>query len=433
MRPLAGSPSTTPALTAHPIWAPLTIATVGILVIILAAAAMPAHLLVDETFHEGQVRYFLEFRNKLVPELPMLPGYHLLLAAISGLFRIDSLFGMRVASALVFIPGILAAWFHLRREDDRQPFLKSLQILACPLLWPFMVLVYTDTSTLAILLITLCVAAGNHQLTASLSAVASILLRQTSIAWILVMWLSGIHRDLMRLWSRHFSSGSLALSSTRRVLADLASVLRTNIWPMLAAGLFISFVLWNQGIAVGDREFHDVGGVYPTQIYFFFLVIWFVLLPLYVHNIPGIWRIARSKPWLVLGLALVILTLAWNFTITHHHNFGAPEFHLRNRILLWIDAEPWHALILCPLAIWACLSLATVSMKKVGHYWLYPITIGVLAITELVEQRYYIVPVVLFLLFREPIGVNTERLLLAWFALISSAIVAMVSTGTLFL
>lgn len=430
---MPGRLSISPAFSTHPIWAPVTIGTIGIVVIVVASTAMPGHLLVDETFHEGQVRYFMEFSNKLVPELPMLPGYHLLLAAISTVFRVDSLSGLRVASALIFIPGILAAWFYLRSENDPQPFLKCLQILACPLLWPFMVLIYTDAPTLAMLLVILCLAAGNRQVTASVCAAISIFLRQSSIAWIVAIWLSGIHRDLAELWSRQPGFKSAGLPSVRQFLIELGGVLRAHSWPALAAGIFVLFVLWNNGIAVGDREFHNVGGVYPSQLYFFFLTSWLLFLPLHLNNIPGIWNLIKSRTWLVLGLCLAVFFMAWHFEITHHHNFGAPEFHLRNRILLWIDSGLWRAFLLAPLVLWACLSWAVSPMKRSGHYWLYPIAIGVLLITELIEQRYYIMPVALFLLFREPMNSGMERMLLAWFALISSAIVVMVSTGMWFL
>ena len=68
---------------------------------------------------------------------------------------------------------------------------------------------------------------------------------------------------------------------------------------------------------------------------------------------------------------------------------------------------------------WALLSLAVTPFRAQAQYWLYPITALALLPVWLIEQRYYIMPFVLFMLFRIPGPRWLEISLLAWSILLS--------------
>jgi hypothetical protein len=61
-------------------------------------------------------------------------------------------------------------------------------------------------------------------------------------------------------------------------------------------------------------------------------------------------------------------------------------------------------------------------LRSSTYYWLFPISLLALLPVSLVEQRYYIVPFSLWMLFRVPQKMWIEIILLGWFMLISAVL-----------
>lgn len=416
-----------------PVWQQaLCLLLIGLPIVLLTASLMPDRLLVDETFHEGQIKFFMTLEWRLVPELTMLPGYHLLMAMFAGPLQIDSILGLRILTGLLSLSGVLLAWFYLIGESDRHPVLRSFQVLACPLLWPFFVLIYTDVVTLSVVLILLLLVRSDRLSISALAGVAAIAMRQTNVAWVALMGLFAVHeRGLFR--------DSLAILQAGRPVSlqglwqTVWPHLRDTAWLAIPLVAFILFVLVNGGIAVGDQELHHLSSIYPTQIYFMLLTLWVVLLPLHVANIGRILSLIRDKWWLVPVLVVALFVYLQTFAITHFHNFGAPEYHLRNRVLMWLMESRELQLLAFPAIAWCALSIAVTKLRSSMHYWLYPVSIMLLVLMELIEQRYYMVPLILFLLFRTSKHRLVETAILVWFVLLATTTVAVVATGKYFL
>jgi hypothetical protein len=101
---------------------------------------------------------------------------------------------------------------------------------------------------------------------------------------------------------------------------------------------------------------------------------------------------------------------------THPYNFD--PWWLRNRVVLLSSSAPyWKALFFVPI-LHQILVFAVTPLWWRSLYLLYPVTLICLASSWMIEPRYYITPLLLFLLFRKPESEQAETDLLVWNACI---------------
>ena len=148
------------------------------------------------------------------------------------------------------------------------------------------------------------------------------------------------------------------------------------------------------------------------------LVAWLLLLPLHIANLPKIMRLLYEKPIWIPTLAILLLIFLATFTISHPHNFRS-DYFLRNWFLYQLKDMFKYQLYAYLAIAWSILSFAVTPFRQKYQYWLYPISALALLPVWLIEQRYYIVPFVLFMLFRVPQARWTEVSLLLWSILLS--------------
>ena len=407
------------------------LATITICVLTAALLLLPDQLMVDEHFHHGQILFFLAGEFKRVPEITVTPGYHLLVFAPAALLGLDQVFSLRAISTALAASVVMLAWLYWRHVSAELPLLRALQLLACPLLWPFYVLLYTDLLALAALLSVVLLADRRHYKAAAMVGLVALFIRQTNVFWLALIWVMAMHQAGL---------GAVLLANHRRPIERLDHAGR-QIWPALKACwplalplvAFVIFVLINRGVAVGDRASHQLGGVYPSQLFFMLLVLWLVLLPLHLSNLPRIASLVARRIWIAPALLLLGMIYWFSFEVTHPYNLGLPEFHLRNRVLGWLDGDWRWRLLAFPLMAWTLLSIAASPLRTQSALWLFPVTVLAMLPAELIEQRYYIPPLVLWLLFRQTGSRTVEVSLLIWFALLSAAIFAAASSLRYFL
>jgi alpha-1,2-glucosyltransferase len=181
-------------------------------------------------------------------------------------------------------------------------------------------------------------------------------------------------------------------------------------WTFIATGVgFLLLVAANHGqVALGDVGSHPLRSLYFTNIFFLLFLSCCLFPPLWWGYRRDVLAICRSW-WTWLAL-LGLFPLFWlGFVNDHPHNTERPDLFLRNAILIYFSSTAIHRLLLfVPVAI-AGICLAAVPMKR--PWWLlYPFTILFLLPEWLVEQRYYLIPLTLFLLAREQTSRWTERL-----------------------
>jgi len=398
----------------------------GALILLAAALASAAVMLnilpnapmVDEHFHHGQILLINSDEFQRVPELTTPLGYHHSVAWLARLFNVDSVNGLRAISAFLGLSSVFLAWAYLRQNRSELPVLRSLQILLCPLLWPFYFLLYTDLASLSLVLAALSLFSAGFFWPTALVGIAMLAWRQNNIVWSGLFWLT----QFQAAWPARGDAAALRPWITRSCILAL---------PMVA---FLGFLIINRGVAMGDHAMHEIGQeLHPAQIWFLLLVFWLVLLPLHIGSLGESIQWLRKNPWRVLPVLAVPALVILSFDVTHPYNLALPEFHLRNGLLRLLDTD-WRLLLFGSIAMtWSVLTLIVTRVRSPIGLWLYPVTVVALLPVELIEQRYYIVPIVLFLLFRKARDTRVEIALLLWFLILSSGLTAAIASTRYFL
>ena len=373
----------------------------------------------DELYHYAQIHLFRhgDFRV-LDAYLTTIPGYHALLAALLWLAGgLDSLAAARTLNALVGL--VAAAGFHAlrRRLWPGTEALASAQFLALPILAPLFFLVYTDVLALALIVwATAATLAQRHRL-AALALVGVVLVRQSDVVWAGFL-------GLLAIWPTLRDRG---VSAWRALLP-------TALPYAAPVALFVVFWIWNGSISLS----HGQAALHPVTLRlgnpFFALFLAGVLLPLQViAGLRRFHRTLRARPWLIV-VPIAAFALYWfGFQADNPYNAALPDFLPRNAFLLTLDHDwHWRAVAGCVMVL-AAAGLCMTPLRPDAAYWLYPVAAFFLASSWLIEQRYALVPLVLWLAFREQRSRGVEYATLALWLLLAVCIITAVVTGRFFL
>ena len=199
----------------------------------------------------------------------------------------------------------------------------------------------------------------------------------------------------------------------------------------LAGVLFVAFVLVNGGVAFGDAAAHPSFSLHLTNVWFLLFVSFFLFLPLASAHRKNILKLAE-RWWFWVAGGCLFVAFWFTFVNDHPYNIMLGEYYLRNRVLIFFSSSwLWKITFFFPAAF-AIVFFSVVPMRK--NWWLlYPATVVFLAPSWLVEQRYYIVPLTLFLLARKDEDQTIERVQLVWFVIGAIAAFMVINSGTLFL
>ena len=369
-------------------------AILGVVLGVLFVAALLAMrhrpVYTDELNHYAQIGLFLrgEFRVFTL-YLTTIPGYHAIVATILKMTGGASLNAARLVNAAFALTGV-AAFHALRRKLwPGTETLATAQLLVLPILVPLFFLVYTDVLALALLLwATFATVTARHWLAAALLVVL-VSVRQNEIVWAgllaaLAAW------PFMRERGAHAWREAFALVLPYCV-------------PVAA---FLAFWIWNGSISLSHEQsaLHPDFSLHAGNL-FFALFIAGVLLPF--HVIAGLGELAtraRERPWLIAIPIVVFAAFWWGFRADNPYNTALPSYNIRNGFLLAVGADPLVRAATGVVVALAASGLAFTRLRPRAAYWLYPIATLSLAASWLVEQRYALVPLVLWLAFREHRG-----------------------------
>ena len=368
-------------------------------VVILALRWQEPHT--DEITHYSQIWLFAQGDWRLLPELTTIPGYHLLVAAILKLSGAVSLQGARLASAAFGL--CAAAGFHALRARlwPGTQTLTTAQFLVLPILVPLFFLAYTDVLALALLLwATWASVNGRHWLAALLLA-GLVLVRQHLVVWSGLLALFALQptdlRHALRDWRQHLP------------------VLAPYLLPVVG---FVAFWLGNGSISLSTSQ----AGLHPDLSLhggnlLFALALVGAVLPL--HVLRALARALRHRLAIPLALLPAVALVFWiGFRADNPYNGVLPDFYLHNRLVLWLVADPWLRALAALLAGAASVTLATTALRPAHGRWLLAVGALFLAASWLIEFRYAMVPLVLWLALREPATRRVEVATLAgWFVL----------------
>jgi len=362
---------------------------------------------VDENIHYDQIRRLAHGDWSLNPTLTTIPGFHAIIAALVWPAGATEL-SVRVAVFTLSLAAVAVFYALARTLQPEHAGMRTLQFTLLPILFPQFFLIYTDvTSMLFVLLLMLAAAQRKYRLAGVLGLLAC-LVRQDNAIWVAFAAVWSYVRDHAWTWKPLVHS-----------IARYATFIATGV-------AFLLFVAVNHGqVALGaDVSSHPLRSLYFTNIFFLMFLSFFFFLPLWWGYRREIAKRLRSWwPWLSLA---VLFPLFWlGFVNDHPHNTERADFFLRNAILVYFSSTALRKLLFfLPVAL-ACLCVASVPMKR--PWWLlFPFTMLFLLPEWLVEQRYYLVPLSLFLLAREQSSPWSERLQTALFFIASVGLFVMV-------
>lgn len=360
--------------------------------IIFGLGMMPANQTFhDESFHMPQILAYLKHQYlHLEKSLTMIPGYHFLVAMFSHLFGWSTVNEVRNASILLSLPAVVVFIMLARGLEHRSPAISTSLFYFSPIFFPFFYVLYTDVPSLLFVLLGMWALHKRYYSAAAIVFFLSMLLRQTNVIWLVMAW-------GMALWDE-WSVVRFRQDLYRYGLALLNAGLKTFLFPVFCLA-FLLFVYFNGGVAIGDSTAHKLDRVYVTQIYFWLLTVFVLFLPLHIKNIPAIFRILKERSELILLCSVMFVLYAATFWAEHGYNYF--DFFLRNRVVQWMRADELHRLILFVPMLWAFLSLAVTPLREKRFYLLYPFTILSLIPHSLVDQRYFMESIALFILFKK--------------------------------
>lgn len=344
-----------------------------------------APLVADEGYHLPQISSFLRGSFEVSPHLTVLPVYHAAMAAILKLIGAGSVAEARM---ITFLGSAVSIWFfHLivRRLWPEERYLRTAQFVFLPILFPMHFLIYTDTWALAFVLVALERTLADRPWQSAAAIMVAVLLRQPHLVWagmmwVLLVWQPGPFHTIWRFIKDHWRQTTLPFA--------------------LLFAAFCGFFVINRGIAIGDKQQHEIG-LNLANLWFFGLCFFFAFLPTCLGTVCRHWGNLRRHP---AGATVVSAAGFGLFLSTYHasHQYNQPTlwFYLRNRILYVTTQTPALKVItFIPVSLGlACFLLA--PMKERRFRILIPISLASITVMPLIEQRYYLVPFSMFLAFR---------------------------------
>ena len=360
---------------------------------------MDMKLNVDETFYYPQIKNFLEFDFHLNPSISMLPGYHYAVFALALIFGAKSVASIRFISFCIAILSMAVFYVlarHVREQDSPS---KTLQYVFFPLLYPFFFVIYTEALSILLVCLAIYLTLRERFYLAGLVGILSCLVRQDNIMWVGFMFLLLV-LDVLR-------AGNInAVTRT----GERRGVGVATIWTVAVNGavylatftLFAAFLFVNKGVAVADVEANQLSRIHLGNVYFLLFTFFFMFLPMNLAKAPKIVALVRRHklvPVYIIGLFLLFLA---TFTIDHPYNTEPwAQWFLSNQILTYFKQDPLRkALFFLPI-LYSVLSLLTTRLYERKYYLIFPLSVLFLAPHWMVDPRYYLIPFVLFLLFKE--------------------------------
>jgi alpha-1,2-glucosyltransferase len=358
----------------------------------------------DEVDHFAQIALFRRGEFRILSDyLTTIPGYHALVAALLRLAGADSLAAARTLNALFGL--LAAAGFHAvrRRAWPGTETIATAQFLALPILAPLFFLVYTDVLALALVLwATWATLARRHALSALL-LVLLLGVRQHEVVWTVLL---------------------AAIAAREAGGARPAPEARTLAWRLLpyAAPVlaFLAFWGWNGSISLSRTQaaLHPDLALHAGNLWLALLLAG-LLMPLQVvAGFRGFLALLPRWKWLAAVPVLLALAFWHGFVADNPYNTALPGYYLHNALPHLLAGNATARAAAAMIAAAAACALAPTRLRPAGAVALYPVAALFLAASWLVEFRYALVPLVLWLALREQRSRRAEYATLAlWLAL----------------
>lgn len=399
----------------------------------------------DELFHVPQAQRFCSASIKFTrpsydSTISTPPGLYLPNALIAGIFRTTSVcstaslrFSSAIATMLSFF--VTASIFsQLRRRSSsfdepvstgcadvcgksnrlsetnsvqKYDYVVALVLVMMPLSFFYTTLYYTEAPAMLYVLLAWDFSLRGRSHFSALFGILASLTRQTNMFWHFFIAADALLFSVL---------SSNRFHSSRSNFRRLFEIVDIGVPHMISGLLYVCFLYFNGGAAVGDKNHHVPMIHYSMLPYFFFF-----------HSVAhGLFHIARPTVFMdafaalfkaplvrasVIGIA-AILTAFISSTSAYAHPFSLADnrhfmFYLYRK---WLLRSPFHRHVLVPFYLWTPLSYIAEVRRVHGapRYKLYCqcvdvvnlIVILTVMLHPLLEPRYFIIPSIILSLRR---------------------------------
>ncbi|CAO3588262.1 unnamed protein product [Absidia cylindrospora] len=420
----------------------------------------------DEIFHISQAQQYCQGNYGVWdPKLTTPPGLYVIslgLKAIGELFNIESICsieGLRAtnllfAFLLYFVLAALSSQLH-PNKSLRQHSYHAFLLTWFPVSFFYYFLYYTDTgSTLFVLLSYLGVKTERY-LVAGLMGALAVTFRQTNIVWVLYFMVLSIvqliqTRNAMNNRTSVPSSSSPSSSPSSSTLYNPACDKVESAWDILQSVLsllrfalgnliyivpriltfivtlvgFCAFLVWNDGIVLGDKSNH-MPGLHIPQLFYYTSFLSFFSAPLCMT-----WNGMKLllSGWNVKSLLLGIASIGLMIYAAHYHTYEHPFILSDNRhysFYVWKKIYRRHWLVRYALTPFYFISIKfnqTIIATHVSVLWMLGYVIALvltLVPSPLLEFRYFILPFLMFCIHIPPPSLPNFYITLVAYSLIN--------------
>jgi len=383
------------------------------------------HEIADEGFHSPQIYSFFTGNYEQTEGLTVIPVYHGIIAGVLKAFDFFSVKFARFISLLICTCTLPIFWQVCQQTRQKECGIRTLMFVSLPIIIPFFSLLYTDIPALLFTLMMVLFTLKERYILASLVGIIAVLMRQPNLIWLVFC---GSYVGLTQLYKLHQESKLKQLKPF--VFASL------KILPYLL--VFIGFaVFFSQvgKVAVGDFHQHVIS-INLSNLCFFLLLFFFLFLP---YNI---WFAKENLNLLITNRILLffLLPLFFLYMISynndHQYNAYGLSFYLRNHVLHFTtEFLSIKTLMFIPI-FWAALTIANLTKRSSNKLLLctfYAFAALSFVPLPVIEQRYYITALALFIAFKPETNLALDRVTVATFIPISACLLLGISRHDFFL
>ncbi|GLQ92352.1 hypothetical protein [Dyella acidisoli] len=354
----------------------------------------------DELVHIPQIESFLHGNYVANDALTMIPGYHLLVAVLLQITNVHSISAMRVITSLFGLLAALIFYLIRRTVNDSSPLKRAMMFLFLPLLYPYDFLIYTDVLSAALVLAAMLAVLKRRHMLSAAALTLSIFVRQNNVVWVGFM-------AMFAIWP-------ILQEGQWQVGRTFKDVFRAGLPYLLPLSIFIGYWAWNGTIALEKSQAYGHPDLqwHRGNIYFFLFLV-FVFFPNQVwFCVKDFFAKVWERPQMVL-IPLVVFALAkldGNFA-----NLVAEHSIFHNGVIAVVRSGlGYHILFSALCALAACCLVCT--RFAVSQGWLiYPFSAFYLSSSWMIENRYSIIPLVLWMGLQQVRNEKADSfVLLAW-------------------
>ena len=373
----------------------------------------------DEGFHAPQVWVYYSGGTKFAESITVPPTYHYIMGFIVrqiGYYD-DKL--LKLISLLISLLTIPAFYKIISKYHPQEAGIRTLQLFFLPLMFIYYFLIYTDIWALLLITLNLYFAVCRRYALSALIGLAAICLRQDSIVWISLSF-------LLICFERNNQNDTLRIGD----------VIKNGIikgWLYIAVFIaFVAFVIYNGGVAIGDKDQHKSGSLNLGNLYIFLILAWFLFLPLNIKLLPDILKLLRSR-WSGFVLVGFFLLYMGSFTNSHGYNNTLFDYFLHNGMANYLTNNILVKSLSCILALWMILTLVVMKLPDQRFKWaLLIIPLSVIS-HPMIEPRYYFPAYFVIHLIRPALPAGVETGTLVCYILVAAYILYGTVSGHFFL